>query len=642
LLPLPRLARWLRRATAAALIATGGLAAAQLPGGIDSDPSGPIRLRQPVAPTATERERQRAAERERIDARDDMRRRDREADAARGDRREPRVVAGDPPGYQPSEFELFVRRLVAPLEIRRYGAELMLEPDDSGAADYSPLVPPDYLISAGDELVVTLWGSVDADLRLVVDRSGRISIPRVGPVMVAGQRYADLPAVIQRRVAQVFRNFELSVSLAQLRGVRVYVTGFVGRPGAYTVSSLATVSHALLKAGGPSAAGSFRQVQLRRGNQVLATLDLYDLMLKGERAGDLVVQAGDVVHVAAVGPQVAVVGSVNKPAIFELKAGETVTDVLRMAGGFTAVADRTRLAVERLDERSSTRIAEVTLPAGAGAPLGNGDVLRAFSAVDAALPVQRQNKRVRVEGEVNRPGEYVLPAQSSVADALAAAGGLTAAAYIFGTEFNRESVRITQQDNYDRALRDLETEMTRAATTTRATTADEAAAQQARSANVMRLVERLRAIRPNGRIVLQLPPDSRELPNLALEDGDRIYVPPRSTTVGVFGSVFNGGSYLYHDGRSVEDYLRLAGGPTRGADERSTFVIRANGTVVSGRQTAGWFGGGDLQGVSAQPGDTIFVPEEVNKTTLVQNLKDWTQILSQFGLGVAAIKTLGN
>jgi hypothetical protein len=229
-----------------------------------------------------------------------------------------------------------------------------------------------------------------------------------------------------------------------------------------------------------------------------------------------------------------------------------------------------------------------------------------------------------------------------VADAVAAAGGLTASAYVFGTEFNRESVRITQQDNYDRALRDLETEMTRAATTTRATTADEAAAQQARSANVGRLVERLRAIRPNGRIVLQLPPETRELPNLALEDGDRIYVPPRSTTVGVFGSVFNGGSYLYNDGRSVEDYLRLAGGPTRGADERSTFVIRANGTVVSGRQVGGWFGGDNLQGVAAQPGDTIFVPEEVNKTTLVQNLKDWTQILSQFGLGIAAIKTLSN
>jgi protein involved in polysaccharide export with SLBB domain len=644
-LPVHLLKISLRRGCLALLVLLAALPAlAQTGAGSDIDPGGPIRLRQPVSPSAAEAERSRSAERERGEARDQLRRRERDSrqmETPLGG--QPRLIGDDPVDYRPGEFELFVRRLVAPLEIRRYGAELMAERDDTSAADYSPLVPPDYLISAGDELVVTLWGSVDADLRLQVDRSGRIAIPRVGPVMVAGVRYGDLPGVISRRVGQVFRNFELSVSLAQLRGVRVYVTGYVAQPGAYTVSSLSTVSNALLRAGGPAAAGSFRQIQLRRGNQVAATLDLYDLLLKGDRAGDVVVQAGDVIHVGAIGTQVAMVGSVNKPAIFELKPGETAADVLRMAGGFTAVADRTRLAVERLDERSSTRIAEIALPAGAAAPLGSGDVLRAFSAVDAALPVQRQNKRVRVEGEVQRPGEYVMPAQSSVADAITAAGGLTASAYVFGTEFNRESVRITQQENYDRALRDLETEMTRAATTTRASTADEAAAQQARGANVTRLVERLRAIRPNGRIVLQLPPESRDLPNLALEDGDRIYVPPRSTTVGVFGSVFNGGSYLYNDGRSVEDYLRLAGGPTRGADSQSTFVIRANGTVVSGRQVnSGWFGGDNLQGVAAQPGDTIFVPEEVNKTTLVQNLKDWTQILSQFGLGIAAIKTLGN
>jgi protein involved in polysaccharide export with SLBB domain len=648
-LPVLLLKKTLRHGCAALLMLLALVpAAAQTGAGNDVDPGGPIRLRQPASPSAAEAERARSAERERSEARDELRRREREREHD-GRRVEtplggqPRLIGDDPVGYRPGEFELFVRRLVAPLQIRRYGAELMAEPDEAGAADYSPLVPPDYLISAGDELIITLWGSVDADLRLQVDRSGRIAIPRVGPVMVAGVRYGDLPAVISRRVGQVFRNFELSVSLAQLRGVRVYVTGYVARPGAYTVNSLATVSNALLKAGGPSSAGSFRQIQLRRANQVATTLDLYDLLLKGERAGDVALQAGDVIHVGAIGTQVAMVGSVNKPAIFELKAGETAADVLRMAGGFTAVADRSRLAVERLDERSSTRIAEIVLPTGAAAPLGSGDVLRAFSAVDSALPVQRQNKRVRVEGEVQRPGEYVLPPQSSVADAVAAAGGLTASAYVFGTEFNRESVRITQQENYERALRDLETEMTRAATTTRASTADEAAAQQARSSNVTRLVERLRAIRPNGRIVLQLPPESRDLPNLALEDGDRIYVPPRSTTVGVFGSVFNGGSYLYNDGRSVEDYLRLAGGPTRGADSGSTFVIRANGTVVSGRQVnSGWFGGDSLQGVAAQPGDTIFVPEEVNKTTLVQNLKDWTQILSQFGLGIAAIKTLGN
>ena len=546
------------------------------------------------------------------------------------------------PKYQPGEFELFVQRLTFPFEIRRFGAELVTPGDSSETADNNPLVPPDYLVKPGDEIVVTIWGSVDADLRLTVDRTGRISIPRVGPVLVSGVRYADLPATISQRVGQVFRNFQLSVSLGQLRGLRVYVTGFVAKPGAYSVSSLATVAQALLQAGGPAASGSFRNIELKRGTQRVATFDLYEFLLEGNRNADRMLQADDVIHVGPVGTQVALIGSVNRAAIFELKPGETAADVLRMAGGFSAVADRSRLAIERLDDRATIRIVQLALPADNASKLANGDVLRAFSAVDSVLPVQRQNKRVRVEGEVARPGEYVLPPESSIADALQAAGGLTDRAYPFGTEFSRESVRITQQQNYDRALRDLETDLARNVTSQRASTAEDAAAQGARDSANTRLISRLRTLQPSGRIVLQLSPDGRDLPPLALEDSDRLYVPPRPSSVGVFGSVFNAGSYLYGEGRGVEDYLNLAGGPTRGADAGSTFVIRANGSVVSGRQTGGWFSRGTgLSGVKAEAGDTVFVPEEMNKTTFVQNAKDWTQILYQLGIGLAAIKTIG-
>jgi protein involved in polysaccharide export with SLBB domain len=589
-----------------------------------------------------------------------------------------------PPPYVPGEFEVYVNRLASgidigrsaisadanrsanragdtsdpnrsintmdanrptagaePLPIRRFGADLI-----TGTAadiqDYNPQVPSDYLVQAGDEVLLTLWGSVDADLRLVVDRSGRISVPRIGAITVGGVKQSDLADVIGRRVAQVFKNFQLSTSLGQLRGIRVYVAGYVARPGSMTVSSLSTLVNALMRTGGPSAAGSFRNVQLRRGREVVTNFDLYDLLLKGDRSADRVMQPDDVVYIGPVGSQVAMIGSVNQPAIFELKAGETINDLVQMSGGFAAVADTSRLAIERLDERNTVRITQIELPQGQATPLRNGDVLRAFNSTSSALPVQRQNKRVRVEGEVARPGEFVLPPQSTIADALQAAGGLTPAAYIFGTEFTRETVRQTQQVNYDRALRDLETEFAKASSTQRTSTADEAAGQAARAAGTTRLVERLRAVKPTGRVVLQLSPGSTALPELALEDGDRLYIPPRPTTVGVFGSVFNGGSYLYSSARSIDDYLNLAGGPTRGADQGSVFVIRANGSVVSSPQGKGWFSSKqDLATVKAEAGDTVFVPEEINKTTFVQDAKDWTQILYQFGLGLAGFKAVG-
>lgn len=545
-----------------------------------------------------------------------------------------------PPPYVPGEFERYVQQQAGgDTSIRRLGAELVTGALDGRVGEVSPLAPADYVIGPGDEVLVTLWGSVDADLRLQVDRSGRIAIPRVGTIQVSGVLLGDLPDVVNRRVATVFRNFESSVSLGQLRGLRVFVTGFVVKPGAYTVNSLSTVVTALMHAGGPSAAGSFRTIELLRGATVVARFDLYDLLLRGDRSADRMLQAGDVVHVGPVGTQVGVIGSINRPAVVELKPGETLVDVLNMVGGFTAVADRSRLAVERLAERNTGRVAQLELPRDGRSTLAHGDLLRAFSAVAAALPTQRQAKRVKVEGEVLRPGDYVLPENSSLSDAIRAAGGFTPGAYLFATELMRESVQRTQQENYDRALRDLETDFARASGTQRVASAEEASAQQARATGTQRLIERLRLLKPSGRIVLQVAPGTTELPDLALEDGDRLYIPPRPSTVGVFGSVFNAATYLHTPERSVGDYLRLAGGPTRSADEGSIFLIRANGNVISSRQTSGgWFRrDGGLETLKAEPGDTVFVPEEMNKTTFIQSLKDWTQILYQFGLGIAGL-----
>lgn len=580
---------------------------------------GPIRLRQPQAPA-----------------------REPQTD------REPAFQPATPAAtYRPSDFEIYVRRLAnqnADDEngVRRLGAELIT----GGRADLQDQVsrvPGDYQISFGDEVLVTIWGSIDADLRLVVDRSGRVSIPRVGTVQLAGVTVAELPAVISQRVGQVFKNFQLSASVGQLRQIRIYVTGFTARPGAYSVGGLSTIVNALMRAGGPTAAGSLRIVELRRGGKLVTNFDFYDLIVRGDSTADRRLQPDDIVHIGAVGAQVGIIGSVNKPAVVELKAGETVADMLRMVGGFTAIADRTRLTVERVAIRNEARILTLGLPQENAQVPASGDVFRAFSAVDAIASSERPNRRVRIEGEVAAPGEYVLPPSSSVRDALLAAGGLTKSAFLFGTELNRENVRLTQQENYERALRDLETEFTRATTTQRASSADEALAQASRSTATGQLISRLRAVRPSGRIVLQLDPAATELPDLVLEDGDRLFIPSRPSSVGVFGSVYNGGSYLFQPGKSVDGYVRLAGGPTRGADDGSVFVVRANGSVVSARQTnGGWLSGGEFAATTALPGDTIFVPEELNKTTFMQSAKEWTQILYQFGIGAAALKTLRN
>lgn len=564
--------------------------------------------------------------------------------------------------YEPGEFERYVQEQATasqlqPLQaqdeqgrpqgpvrpIRRFGANLVT--DDAQAAatqDPLPLVPGDYVVRPGDEINLTIWGSADADLQPVVDRAGRISVPRVGAITVAGVRNADLADVITQRVGQTFRNFHLTATLGQVRPIRVFVGGYVAHPGSITTNGLSSVLHTLMRAGGPSSAGSFRDIHLRRGGKEVGVFDLYDLLLKGNRETDQLVQPDDVLFVGPVGPQVAILGSVNQPAIYELKPGETLDDVLRMAGGFTAVADRSRVTIERLADRASGKVAQLDLPAHQHDALATGDLVRAFSAVSAALPQINQNEHVRVEGEVMHPGDYILPPGSRVSDALRAAGGMTDAAYPFGTEFTRESVRKVQVVNYERALRDFETDMAKSQANQRATSAEEINAQAASAQSNARLLERLRQIKPTGRIVLQLPPNASSLPNLPLEDGDTLSIPQRSSSVGIFGSVFNAGSFVFEPGHTAQQYLALAGGPTRSADKASIFMIRANGSVISAQQGSSfWHSGNDLNGATIEPGDTIFVPEELNKATFVQDAKDWTQILYQFGLGLAGIKSLG-
>ena len=572
---------------------------------------------------------------------------------------EPRLAIPVEP-YRPGEFELYVQHLVAaqPVQpeqqqqgqpapasqqVRRFGANLVTDDAIASATqDPLPAVPADYIVRPGDEIALTIWGTVDADLRLTVDRAGRISVPRVGTINVAGLRNADLADAISRRTAQTFKNFQLTATLGQVRAIRVFVGGYAQRPGSVTINGLSSVLHALMRAGGPSAAGSFRDIQLHRAGHEVAVFDLYDLLLKGDRNTDQLVQPDDVIFVGPVGAQVAVLGSVNQQAIYELKPGQTLNDALAMAGGFSAVADRSRVAIERLADRASGHVAQFALPAQGGLVLGTGDVIRAFSSVTATLSLGSQNERIHVDGEVMHPGDYILPPGSRVADALRAAGGLTAAAYPFGTELTRESVRQTQQANYDRALRDLETDMSRTQANQRATSVEEVNAQTTSAAANTRLLERLRQVRPTGRVVLQLSPDAASLPNLPLENGDSLSIPPRGSSVGVFGSVFNTGSFVFEPGHTTSQYLALAGGPTRGADKDSIFMIRANGSVVSAQQGASfWHSSNALADTVVEPGDTLFVPEQLNKSTFVQDAKDWTQILYQFGLGLAGIKTLG-
>jgi len=216
-----------------------------------------------------------------------------------------------------TEFQKFTSAttgMVLPI----FGANLFQSvPSTFAPLDNAP-VPPDYVIGPDDLVQVRVWGQVNFNANLRVDRTGTIFVPEVGAVQVAGTRFGDLDQLLRAAVSKLYRNFDLSVQLGQIRAVQIYVTGEARRPGVYTISSLSTLVDALFASGGPSVQGSMRHIELRRGGTVTASFDLYRLLIAGDKSNDTKLETGDVIYIPSVGPQVAVIGSVRRPAIYEL------------------------------------------------------------------------------------------------------------------------------------------------------------------------------------------------------------------------------------------------------------------------------------------------------------------------------------
>lgn len=312
----------------------------------------------------------------------------------------PQTAATNTVAPAPTQFQEMVRSTTGRL-LPIFGADLFNGVPSTFAPVTDVPVSPGYLIGPGDELNLQLSGQVNQQLTLTVDRTGAVSIPGIGSVSVAGIRFGDLPALLNRQFGRIYRNYTLNVNLGSLRTIQVFVTGQARRPGSYTISSLSTLLNAIFASGGPLPQGSLRDIQVIRGGAAVTHFDLYDLLLHGDKSHDIPLVSGDVIFIPVVGPQVAIDGSVNNPAIFELKGPTTVAQALHLAGGENAVAAGTSIRLERIYEHSMRSVQDVALNAGRTNLLENGDVL----SVGAVL--ERFRDAVTLRGNVANPGRYV-------------------------------------------------------------------------------------------------------------------------------------------------------------------------------------------------------------------------------------------
>ena len=275
-------------------------------------------------------------------------------------------------------------------------------------------VPGEYIVGPGDNINLNFYGKTNSQLTVVVDREGKINVPELGPIHVAGLSFQELKAMMKEEVKQRAIGLSVLTTLGELRSVRIFILGEANRPGSYTVSSLSTITNALFVSGGIKKTGSLRNIELKRNGELVSTFDLYDLLLRGDTSDDVRVLPGDVIFVPPVGKTVGIGGEVKRSAIFELKDETTFGDLVKLSGGFLPTTYLPATKVNRIDSQGQRIVLDMDLSQSNNLSkrLNNGDLVRVFSILDSLEDV------VSVEGHVYRPGNYAFTPGMSVGDIL--------------------------------------------------------------------------------------------------------------------------------------------------------------------------------------------------------------------------------
>lgn len=635
-------------------------------------------------------------------------------------------------------FEAYVYALTGLTDIKKFGYEFFNAPPSTFApADNIP-VTQDYLLGPGDEIKISIWGKLNSDFTGEIDREGMVNVPEIGVVRLSGLSFSEASAALQRELARYYRPSEvkMSVSMGRLRSVRVFVVGKARRPGSYTLSSLSTVINAVFSAGGPGSVGSMRDIQLKRKGAETLHIDLYEFLLKGDRVSDARVMPEDVIYIPPSGPSAAIYGTVRVPAIYEIKEGTTLKELIEMAGGLDETAFSGRVQIDRIVDNRREAVFESSLedPKAMGMAVQSGDLVRVFQVVQdrhvarlmgavqqegeygigksltvkelinlagglktyaytkeaeltrvtptqsgpetvkitidlqkaidgdpannievrendfllvRAIPEWDLYKTVNVAGEVRFPGVYTIKKGETISSLIGRAGGFTDKAYLKGAVFTRVSVKKIQQMQLDESIRRLEMEMfsQSAQSIEAALNPAEAVQQQAAAEQKKALIAKMKAAKAKGRVSVTLTALDKfkgSPSDLALEDGDEFQIPEVPSEVQVMGSVYNQTAFVYSRRLGVSDYLKKAGGLTKNADEDELYVLKVDGTAVSRREGSSWgfhwdteanrWVGGGFMSSSLDPGDTIVVPEKIEKIAWLREVKDMTQILYQIAV----------
>ena len=505
------------------------------------------------------------------------------------------TVMDAPPAWAQGKLNPSASALLAP-----FGANLF---HGNFAGTYNDGLNGDYVILPGDRIMVRVWGAKTYNDVLPVDQQGNIFLPEVGPVHVAGLRQSALQGSVRARLASVFTdNVNIYVNLQSSQPVAVYVTGFVNQPGRYAGGPMDSVMSYLDRAGGITPnRGTFRKIQVKRGNKVVACLDLYDFALNGNMP-DVRLKDGDVILVGERGVSVAAYGMLRQEARYEFSGTATGSQLIRYG---SPLSSATHVSVSGI--RAGKPFNEyMTLQEFSGMRLADGD------SVEFVADTRGRTIMASVSGAIRGASRFPVKNSTTLRSLLAYVEVDPALADVSAVYVRRQSVAQQQKTILEDSLHRLE----RSALTATSATAEEAQIRVREAELVQDFIRRAASLTPDGVVVVSRGGEVRDL---LLEDGDEVVIPQKSDVVQVSGEVLLPKAVTFDSSMKTEDYVKSAGGFTDRADEENVLVARMNGEV------------GPIAELGVHAGDRILVMPRVDTKNL-ELAKGITQILYQIAV----------
>jgi protein involved in polysaccharide export with SLBB domain len=510
-------------------------------------------------------------------------------------------------------------------ELKLYGADFF----NTFQTSFMPINEPNpdsgYMLDVGDVLQIQLVGQNDYIEDLLINSDGSINLPDIGKIIVAGLSLNDTSKLIKSKVSSAFIATEAFITLSEIRDVNILVTGNAKNPGIYTLTGNSNILHAISAAGGISEFGSLREINLLRDNIIIETLDVYDLLIKGQYNLKKRLRSGDVIFVEARKNIVTIDGAINRPAMYEALDNQKLISIIEYANGINPKADLANISLERLVDGA---LKTISVP--------NDSYFEAINVLDSDFIYIREHpyRKSKISGAVMKPGTYTMAAGETINDLIQKAGGYTDNAYEFGAIYltedaksiNAKSKEILYQKFLDNIL----------------TVSEQNISLNFDMTPLVSLIRELKNTEVNGRVVINLLDDS-SMDLYKIKEGDELFVPERNNVVYVYGETSTEGAVMYSENQDVEYFIEKSGGYKRFADDESIYVLHPNGESQLYKSKRNIFESSPKDEIKIYPGSIIFVPRALDESTPRRlAAQAYVSILGNLGIALASLSAIND